>query len=105
MQISSCVVHESGALLLEAGDGDMLDFLLRRRTLPRTSPSGAYRAPPAQAPAPDGAAGVPCQPPTPTPGGDADMAGVGGAACPSLCILTAPNPQSPGRMHGSCPLR
>lgn len=78
MQISSCTVHESGALLLEAGDGDTLDFLLRRRAVPRTSPSGAFRAPPA--PAPGGGAGAPCQPVSPVPDG-VPMAGGDATSC------------------------
>lgn len=77
-QISSCTVHESGALLLEAGDGDNLDFLLRRRAVPRTSPSGAFRAPPG--PTPGGNAGAPCQPVSPVPEGVPMAGGVATAS-------------------------
>lgn len=38
MQISSCVVHESGALLIEPGGAFGYDAMLRR-VAPRTSPS------------------------------------------------------------------
>ena len=40
LQISGCVVHESGALLIEPGSAAGYDMMLRR-VAPRTSPSGA----------------------------------------------------------------
>ena len=39
LQISGCVVHESGALLIEPGSAAGYDMMLRR-VAPRTSPSG-----------------------------------------------------------------
>lgn len=72
MQISSCVVHESGALLIEPGGAAGYDMMLRR-VAPRTSPSGVYHTPPVD-PNAAGAApgsGAPCQAPTPQLQGEA----------------------------------
>lgn len=82
-RISSCVVHESGALLIEPGGACGYDAMLRR-VAPRTSPSGAYHTPPVDPNAAGAAPGVgaPCQAPTPpgeAPAGQADAAADGAA--------------------------